>query len=95
MASRCTSSPNRIAALDGQTLTNGSTIAVLMSKVTQGNGAEKFNYSLQGSGWLMFRVIAKHDMFDLQAVLLMCWINCVEHETSSLRQSSDAPSHAG
>jgi hypothetical protein len=44
----------------------------------------------------MFRVIAKHDMFDLQAVLLMCWINRVEQETSSLMQSdSDAPSHAG
>jgi hypothetical protein len=43
----------------------------------------------------MFRVIAKHDMFDLQAVLLMCWINRVEHETSSLRQSSNAASRAG
>jgi hypothetical protein len=49
--------------------------------------------SLEGNGWLrMFRVIAKHDMFDLQAVLLMCWINCVEHETSSLRQSDSAAS---
>jgi hypothetical protein len=40
----------------------------------------------------MFRVIAKHDMFDLQAVLLMCWINRVERETSSLKQSSEVAS---
>ena len=54
----------------------------------QKNGAEKFHSSLEGNGWLrMFRVIAKHDMFDLQAILLMCWINRVEHETSLLSQS--------
>jgi len=35
----------------------------------------------------MFRVITKHGMFDLQAVLLMCWINRVEHETFLLTQS--------
>jgi hypothetical protein len=39
----------------------------------------------------MFRVIAKHDMFDLQAVLLMCWINRVEHESSPLKQSDPTP----
>jgi hypothetical protein len=26
----------------------------------------------------MFRVVINNDMFDLQAVLLMCWINYIE-----------------
>jgi hypothetical protein len=45
--------------------------------------------TVQSKGWLvrMFRVITKHGMFDLQAVLLMCWINRVEHETFLLTQS--------
>jgi len=35
----------------------------------------------------MFRVIVKHEVFDLQAVLLMCWINHVEHQNGP--QQSD------
>jgi hypothetical protein len=63
-----------------------------MSSLCGENGAEKSGSSVQGSGWLrMFRVIAKHDMFDLQSVLLMCWINRVEHELSPLKQSGPTP----
>jgi hypothetical protein len=35
----------------------------------------------------MFRIIVKHDIFDLQAVLLMCWINRVDDEASRLAAS--------
>jgi hypothetical protein len=33
----------------------------------------------------MFLIVPKPEVFDLQAVLLMCWMNLLEHQASRLK----------
>jgi len=45
-------------------------------------GAEMLHYNP------MFRISIKHEMFDLQVVLLMCWINDLNRKTDGCGRQS-------